>query len=350
VELKELASLEMSSAILYLDLHQELLQQAGEAAASEAWQRLVASCDRVMLLEPGAAPARKRGGRGTRKRRLKEYQRSVNNLLLAVGPRLRAVEEVAAVSWEGLKRTVYQLEFHPVGSEFDLAGREEEVYGSYFASQDRWEVVEQFRRGGGRLVALPEVSAEQAEGLYRGTDFYLLRDARSGRRALGKKILHNPVQQMREFTILRQVDHPRVIKLLDVHDRYGLVFPYVPWTPLPDVDFQTIRNAGRFRAEVIEFFAFLRRAEIHTGILDHRPGEGRACRLLAELVDMHGYNFLLRIADDSVADWVAVDMQYNWKDRTARNRSNKRKILRHIDGRGMLSLAWRRLRRRAGLI
>jgi hypothetical protein len=248
-----------------------------------------------------------------------------------------------------MAQTVWRLDLHPSGGEFDVASRQPEFYGGKYSTSDRWEVLEVLARTisteAQKMVS--RGSGEALEGLriWTGTDFRVLRDRQTGERAFAKRIRDNPVQQMREFALLEAVDHPRFVRLLEVHCEYGLVFPYLPWQPLREIDFRRIANREEFRNEVVGLYDCIRSTTVHTGLMDPSPGPtpGSTARL-DRLIDLNIHNFLVRAQGNRVVEWTAIDLEPGWVDRTKRNRSNERKALRLIDGSRFGSGLWRRLR------
>lgn len=214
--------------------------------------------------------------------------------------------------------------------------KEPEFYGKkYNPRGNTWQEIDRLRRTVGRrkqkLISISKNSIADTENLFDGTDFYLLRHNISQIPAFSKKITSNPYKQIREFHILESVSHPRVIKLLEVNKKYGLVFPYLPWIPLENIDFGSIKNAREFKREVTCFFEFARNTEVETGPLDFEPGAGNQKRPLGDLVDIHSNNFLVLVENNLVTNWVVIDMEYCSNDNRARNEKHKKIILKHID-------------------
>ncbi len=329
-------------AVLYLGEHHRLAAEEGIERARALWQELLDHCGRVLLLGAGGL----RDGAPGRSEAKKLLHRE-HDLLLSVGPRLRKLEEVAVPAHPGgAPVRVWRLWLHPSGSEFDVKARGAQFYGQKYSSRDRWEVVERLGRNNyapdGNLVPLGASRSEEGSDVWAGTDFHVLREVRTGERAFGKKLKSDPVGQMREFSLLESVEHPRLVRVIEVHRDYGLILPYLPWRSLRTVVFAAIANRAEFRDEIVRFFTFSRECRVRTGIMDPRPGSGPETeRRLDELVDLNIHNFLVKVEDGRVVDWRAVDLGVCWRDRTARNRSNLKKILRHIEGPGWLA----RLRR-----
>jgi hypothetical protein len=332
-------------AVIYLGTHHRLVAEQGIQAARKLWNALVNNCQRVLIFGAASAPPQP-----TDRRQAKYLLHREQDLLLAIGPRLRKVDEItASVTPGSAPSRLWRLWLHPGGSEFDVQARSVEFYGQKYSSSNRWEVLERLGRSnheaGGNLISLDSAPPEEIDRAWTGTTFYRLREAQTGEPAFAKKLQDDPLAQMREFGLLEAVEHPRVVKLLEVHRDYGLVFPYIPGQTLRLVDFAGISNRAQFCDELVEFFKFAGECRVRTGIMDPHPGsDANTERRLAELVDFNIHNFLIKVENGRVSDWAVVDLAPGWRGRTDRNRSNLRKILRHINGRNCLVRLWRRLR------
>ncbi|MFH2069033.1 MAG: hypothetical protein ABII89_06190 [Candidatus Omnitrophota bacterium] len=213
---------------------------------------------------------------------------------------------------------------------------EPEFYGKkYNPRGDTWQEIDRLRRTIGsrrqKLVSVSKNGFAEDKKLFGGTDFYLLKHAVSGELAFSKKINSGPQKQMREFHICENVSHQHIIKLLEVNKKYGLVFPYLPWTPLERIDFDPVKNAREFKLEVEKFFEFAERTQIETGMLDFEPGAGGQKRMLCELVDIHPNNFLVLIEDNLVKNWVVIDTEYCSNDNRVRNEKHKKRIMERVN-------------------
>lgn len=144
-----------------------------------------------------------------------------------------------------------------------------------------------------------------------------------------KKITLDRYKQLREFLILTKVNHPRIIKLIGVSEKYGLIFPFLVWENLDEVDFYAITNKDNLLQQINEFFAYLENTSISLGIFDFE-NDYKKRRKLIDIIDLHPHNFLIKVEENHVIDWKVINFEYYSNNNYQRNIINKHNIIKLI--------------------
>lgn len=329
--------------IVYTAVHHHIVGKYGLLTALEVWRDLVDHCNQYFFFETGLIAEVGDYYWKSELQKLFDHDSSHLTMLLNhIGPRLKAVTPIAQLPIHGTSRTLYKIDLHPKIPEFDLKAQLEQFYGSMYSTSTDWEPVAEFRRTVGsvqqRLLQLP-LQPDEEENIFPLTRFFLLRNTRTREQAFAKKTAHDPYKEMREFMILMNTSHPRRVPLKFVHDSYGLVFPYLgDWIPLDNVPFARVKNRDYLMKELESFFEYAAYTTVSTGLLDLEPGAQHVVRTIGDIVDFHPHNFLVKLNDQFIVDWVVIDFEYFSNDLARRNANNLRRIRELINRKKFLGL------------
>lgn len=298
--------------IIFNSVFHHVFGTYGKEIAFDLWDRVIDHCDRVLIFETGVLTE---FGRYYWKDEFLKYYISddevIQTLLARVGPRLKKVEIILSPIIHLTQRPIYKIELYPVGSEYDLKHKETEFYGDVYQPDSEWTSIYEYRRTRGsknqRLLKVSEISAGE-NLMFEDTAFFRLQ-SEDGRIGFAKKILNDPYKRMREFSLLKNVDHPNIIKMLAVHPEYGFIFQNYDWQNLGDVTAAQIRNSPDFVSEISSFFDWASKQFVAHGRLDVTLMEKQPPRRLIDVVDFHPNNFLVKVENDAVVNWTLVDLE-----------------------------------------
>jgi SAM-dependent methyltransferase len=301
--------------IIYNAVHHHVLGSYGRQVAWKLWNEIIDHCGRALIFETGIPSE---VGNFYWKPPIREEFRShalhLSALRRSVGPRLKDLSVIGRLPIHLVKRPIYRFELHPIGGATDLKWRADELYADYRVPDDQWKTIGRYRRTAGshgqELMADSSVRDSANVDIVSATEFYKLRNKQSGRLFFAKKHLCDPYKEMREFHLLTSVSHPRIIDLCGVSEKYGLIFPYLPWTAMEEVRMSSIRNRRQFLHEVKSVFDYAQYREITTGLLDLDDPARNRTRFLHQMVDLHMNNFLLSVKGNEIRDWRLIDLEY----------------------------------------
>lgn len=321
--------------IIFNSLHHHIFGKFGKIKSWILWNKIIDHCGKVLIFETGNINEK---GDYYWKNKIKKYfnnqEEYINELLKAIGPRLKKVEIIASLKIHGVKRPIYKILLHPLKSKFDIKNNLFNIYGDYYKSYNEWELIKCFNRTIGRknqkLIDVEESNNYYSSQIYYGVKFFLLKNKRSGKRAFGKKIIDDPIKQIREFYINSNINNTRITKIFEVNDTYGLIFSFKPWEKLGNVDFLNVGNKKQFEKEIILFFKDIKTIFINTDFFDIEPKIFKQRRSLYKIVDFHPNNFLLQIENNNIKNWTVVDMEYFSNNNTLRNKMHLKSILKQL--------------------
>ena len=332
-------------AIVYNAVHHHVIGKFGQQVAMRVWDDIVDHCNQTLIFETGILSEKGKYYWKTAIAKLFESdEKHIQELFRRIGARLQSVEVVDRVPIHGTERDLFRISLHPIDSEQNLKQHSAAVFGNAAEDDDQLSVIQSFRRTHGRhgqqLVSIDE-PASNGDHMFAETNFHLLERSGSREKIFAKQIIRDFYKTAREFSVHRQVEHPRVVQLIGYSESYGLLFPYVDWNPFGSIDWQAIENAEAISNEVGAFYEYANSKMIKTGQLDVEPYSTTERRLI-DIIDIHSFNFLAEVKENRVTDWCVIDMEYFSNDNAARNQHHRRHLMRIMSGassgiRGVLS-------------
>ena len=325
--------------ILYLSVHHHIFGKYGSKTAFELFNKIVEHCNQTLIFESGMIS--ELGPYLYWKDEIKYCFNSdlehLQKLTHLIGPRLKKVEIIGQLPIHNSTRPIIKFSFHPLGSKYDLrVDNEIDFYGNYFLENENdFEIIDEFKRTIGsknqKLISINKISTNERSHyrIFDETYFYKVKSKKNSEIYFAKKIVVDKFKQLREFLVLTQISHPKIIKLIGVSRNLGLIFPYLDWQPLDSVNFKEINNKNSFIKEINTFFDYASNKQISMGILDYES-EVAGERRLIDIVDFHCGNFLLKITNNKIEDWRVVDFEYYSNNNFKRNLVNKQIILNKI--------------------
>jgi hypothetical protein len=341
-DLKDFSFTNSYDIIIYNSVHHHIFGKYGRKIAWRIWQDIIDHCNSVLIFETGMVG--EKGNYYWKDEILKYYnndQDHLNTLFNQIGPRLKAIEPIIVLPIHGSNRVVYKIELYPKKKETDIKIDQMSFYGSYYSTTTEWETITHLQRTIGHInqKLIPINNAQSDDQLFDETDFYVLQNNKhTDLFCFAKAMPENPYKQMREFLVLTQChNHPNIIKLNSVHEKFGLIFPYLQnWKHLENIDFQYIVNRKEFMNNLIEFYSYASSKEIKTGVLDIEPGQEKKTRKLIDIVDLHINNFMLFVEGGLVKKWIVIDFEYFSNNNRDRNYQHLENIRNYIAGRSKL--------------
>jgi hypothetical protein len=330
-------------AIIFNSVFHHIFGTFGKDAALKLWDEIIDHSNRVLIFETGVLT--EMGEHYWKDEFLKHYSSDENILqvlLMRIGPRLKKCEKIASLPIHWTRRPMYKIELYPIDSDYNLKKEEKGFYKGYLSTEENWVVVSEYQRTqGSKKQRLLEVVESPLDGelVHTEASFFLLTSKNGTGSAFGKKILNDPFKKMREFFLLKNVKHRNVVRLLEVNNDYGFVFPYYNWQSIENVNFSGILNAPWFAQEIISFFRWASLEKIVPGILDINPVERGATRTLLEIVDLHPCNFLVKIENNKIQNWVMIDLEYAFNQGSFHNEQHLHKILKLVS-QGNYKIQW----------
>ncbi|MDA7979083.1 MAG: hypothetical protein MPJ50_09990 [Pirellulales bacterium] len=256
-----------------------------------------------------------------------------SELIRRMGPRLKRMDVVAELPIHNAVRLLHRFELHPLRSEHDLKASPEQIYNQGYIDDEQLEAISEFRRTEGamnqRLVEAAETERVKFR-IFSGTQFFHLLDNSSGRTRFGKRILDDPLKQIREYQIHAQVRHPRIIPCLGVSKRFGLLFERYPGVRSPEVVWQQMENRADVVTQIVSFFKEAEELRFQPGRLDIDPLSSAKSRALIDTVDLHANNFLITTSGNVVTDWKLVDLEYYSNTNRERNQRHRQAIMKML--------------------
>ena len=314
--------------IVYNSVHHHVIGKFGKRMATETWHNIVDHCNKYLIFETGLLSE---SGDFYWKEGLMELfgtdKLYVKSLLNSLGPRLDKVKTIKNLTIHGTKRPLFKLVLHQIGSSYDLKKNTKEFFGQMYSTDIVYQIVMEWQRTiGSQSQELVNVSdpAAKSKKLWDETDFYLLRKDNSQELFFAKKI-HDPYNEMREFVIHKNIDHPKVLRPIEVSVKYGLVFPFLNWEPLPKIDFSNIEGKEQLANEIKAFYNFAFGQRVDLGSLNPRKSWRNPC--LIDIVDLNTNNFMVLVNGNKIVDWRVIDMEYYFNNTRRRNAKHKKNIL-----------------------
>ena len=313
--------------VIYNAVHHHVFGKYGKQRAFQLFSDVIDHCNETLIFETGMIS--EEGDYYWKDEIIKYFdndQMHFNKLWQLIGPRLKNIEIIDELDIHGTKRPIFKISLYPINSDYNLKKNIKKFYEGKLIKDNNLLVLKQYRRTIGSLnQKLVELPNKNNETLYDETVFYKLKDKNNGNIIFGKKIENDVYKQMREFTILNQVKHPKAIKLLGVSEKYGLLFPYLQWQNLDEVDFSRIKNINIFKKEIDEFFNYVNNTYIDMDVLDFENSLGKK-RKLIDVVDFHAHNFCINVQNDFIKNWAVLDFEYYSNNNCERNIINKTNI------------------------
>lgn len=309
--------------IVFNSVFHHIFGTYGKETALSLWDDIIDHCDRILIFETGVLTE---FGRYYWMENLLKYystdEEILNVLLQRIGSRLKKCESIISLPIHLTARSVYKIELFPGNSPYDRKRNEDDFYAAHIHQNGDWEVIKRYRRTSGnkdqQLIERGPATPESVR-LFSETEFYLLRSKQDGRNVFGKKILDDPYKRMREYFFLTSANHQHIIKLIAVHPEYGFIFPYHDWQKLGQLSLRGIKDVSSFVAEVKSFFDWASQQRLSPGILDLSPDARGISRPLIDMVDFHLNNFLVKVEDNAIKDWMVIDLEYAFNHGSSRN-------------------------------
>ena len=323
--------------ILYLSVHHHIFGKYGKQKAFELFNEIIDHCNKTLIFETGMLSEVSPDLYWKEEIR-KNFNNDVEHLLKLrqlIGPRLKKMEIIGQLPIHGTKRPIIKFSLHPLNSEYDIKVEDiKKFYDNMWLNEDEYEPLEEYRRTiGSKNQKLFPINLLKNEArdfkIFDETIFYKLRRKSDNKLFFAKKITLDRYKQLREFLILTKVNHPRIIKLIGVSEKYGLIFPFLDWENLDEVDFYAITNKDNLLQQINEFFAYLENTSISLGIFDFE-NDYKKRRKLIDIIDLHPHNFLIKVEENHVIDWKVIDFEYYSNNNYQRNIINKHNIIKLI--------------------
>jgi len=303
--------------VIYNAVHHHVFALEGKEAAFEVFRKIVRNCDKFIFFETGQLSE---GGHRYWYQSIRDYysddQSHFGALFHAIGCRLKGIKLVDNLPIQGVYRQLIKIELHPLSSEFDLPEEGPSVYGTYWQSDSSWKILKHYNRTigskGQRLIENGEnVNTKQPQNIYQGTNFFELISEDGQIKAFSKKRSDESYKDLREFNIVKQVDHHRALQPIGVTAQHGLVFPFRSYLKFDELDITLLDNERKikFFSEIIEFYAYARSKIIDLGLLALDSYRMRDKLLLIDLIDIHPGNILVEFKDGDVVDWIVIDFE-----------------------------------------
>ena len=327
--------------ILYLSVHHHIFGKYGKQKAFEILNEIIDHCNKTLIFETGML-SEVSSDLYWKEEIRKNFNNDVEHLIKLkqlVGPRLKKIEIIGQLPIHNSNRPIIKISLHPLDSKYNIKENQEMFYGNMLIKNDcDYEILEEYRRTIGsrnqKLISLdslnkPEFKLNDNYKIYDETIFFKLYNKINKEISFAKKIMQDRYKQIREFCILSKINHPKVLKLVGVSRKYGLIFPFLDWDPLDTIKFNNIINKDEFLKELDEFFAYTENKKISLGILDF-DNEYEKERRLIDIVDLHAHNFLIKVEENIIKDWRVIDFEYYSNNNYQRNMIHKQNIFNKI--------------------
>jgi hypothetical protein len=320
--------------IIFNSVFHHIFGTYGKDVALNLWDRIIDHCDRVLIFETGVLT--EFGQYYWKDELLKYYlfdDELIKTLLGRVGSRLKSCEPIISLPIHLTQRLIYKIELHPVESEYNLKRNEINLYGDYYKPDSRWTPANKYKRTPGsdnqQLIEIAN-GISVNEQAYSETEFFRLQAGDSDKSAFGKKIINDTYKRLREFFLLKNINHPHVARLLEMHPDYGFIFDYLDWQCLGNLNLHQIEHPERFVSEIKSFFQWSSQQLLVPDLLDFNPTKKGLSRRLIDMVDLHPNNFLVKLEDGEIQDWMVVDLEYAFNRGANRNHKHLYGLLRRF--------------------
>jgi hypothetical protein len=308
--------------IIYNSVHHHVFGKYGKETALGLFKNIINHCNRVLIFETGMI---KEVGKYYWKDELLKHFGSdevhMKVLLKLIGDRLENIEEIENLDIHGVKRPIFKISLYPINTD--------EVYSNLLKDSEL-KVLKSYRRTIGSInqrLMETEVVEKKASNLYNQISYYKLKKQEVF--LFGKKYEGDHYKELKELNIIEQVEHPRAIKLEGISRSYGLLFPYLGWKAIDELDFSKIKEAYSFKKEVEDFFKYAEEKNIRLKNFFNMDYAVKSKRLI-DLVDLHAHNFLVNVSSGVILDWKVIDFEHYAEDNFERNKGNLINIQKFI--------------------
>lgn len=318
--------------VIFNSVYHHIYANYGKEIALSVWRKIIDNCKRYLFFETAVLDEIGKAlyWKESFINDYKDDNHIISELLLIIGDRLEDVQIIGSYEIHCAKRPLYMI---------TLKQRAVKDKSNIKIENDNFEenhcVVEQkYFRTEGSIDQKLILSTDTNKDLILNKDvcFFILRNTENNKLFFSKKRLNSIYKQNIEFLIIKKIEHEKVLRPHYFSEKYGIVFDYLPWKKLSEIDFREIYNKKSFEKEISAYFKYINNSGIHFGnyidsvcALTHR-------KRLSEIVDSNINNFLVFIEDREIKDWKVIDFEYSLINTKIRNQSNYLKILNLING------------------
>jgi len=321
--------------IIYNSVHHHIFSNYGVDTAFKVWRAIISNCNRLIFFE--TAVLTEIGSALYWKNELgqkyKDDSHMMSDIFAKIGPRLKNIEIIGNNKIHMSKRPLYKISLFPLPDNDDFSTHVKNTCSGLFTKDSSWSVEKEMVRSEGskNQVLIDKEKLKNTREINKDINYFILNKKGEDRKFFGKRYANDVYRQIRELTINQKTDHPRILKTCFANEKYGLIFDYIPWQKITEIDFNNIRNKKIFSKQIKEFFRYLKRKKIEYGNVIDPIANITKRKHLYEIIDLNINNFLIKIEKGEIVDWEAIDLDFSLVDTKTRNQINYLSIIYTIN-------------------
>ena len=321
--------------IVYNSVHHHIFANYGSDEAFRVWREIIRNCNQLIFFETAALT--ERGPALYWKNELEEKYKDDNHMMsdifTKIGPRLKDIEIIGSNKIHWSKRPLYKISLFPFSEHNDFSVYVKDGYSELLTKDSLWSGEKEMIRSEGskKQVLIEKEKQKNTREINKDVRFFILNRKGEDKKYFGKRYTNDVFRQMRELTINQKTNHPRILKTCFANEKYGLIFKYIPWQKITEIDFNNIKNKKEFTIQVKEFFSYFKREKIKYSNNITLIAKVTNRKYLYEIIDLNINNFLVRIEKGEIVDWKAIDFDFSLVDTRTRNQINYLSIIKTIN-------------------
>jgi len=322
-------------AIVYNSVHHHIFANFGSDVAFKVWKEIISNCNQLIFFETAVltelGPALY--WKDELGKKYKDDNHMISDIFSKIGPRLKNIEIIGSNKIHLSKRPLYKISLFPFSDNNDFSVFVKNNFSELLIEDTLWSVEKEMVRTEGSInqILFDKEKLKCTREINKDVKFFILNKKDEDKKYFGKRYTKDVLRQIRELTINQNTNYPRILKVCFASEKVGLIFEYIPWQKITEIDFTNIQNKRKFTKQIKDFFRYLKRKKIEYSNFIDPIANITNRKYLYEIVDLNINNFLIRIEKREIVDWKAIDFDFSLVNTKTRNQINYLTIINTIN-------------------